>query len=565
MISNLFLMNESGDVIIEKQFQEKMARSSLEAYWSTYIDPLPHLEDVPNVIQFSTYAHVQIVRDGVLFLGVTAHEAPPMMVLEVLNLMANTLQGYLKRLNEQTLRDNFSLVYQLLEEMVHNGFPLTTEAHLLEDLVPKSSLETRVMSMLDKATSSGSPKGGDGPSAAFNPNSLEGGGTSSSSPYTGISSSAAGAAGGGIAWRGENVRYTANELFFDVTEYMDVVMDADGGVVRYSVRGQIDCVSRLGGMPDVSLRMSGIEGVEDIGFHRCVRHSQYESSRMISFVPPDGPFTLCNYRCKPQQYAANAPNNRHGVPQILPPFYTNPQVSFYGNSGRVTCMVGLRGANSLGSTMPGDNTTSAKKEVTRVVVTIPLPESAESIAVTNCNYGTYSFDSHNKKIIWRLPHIPAATSSTTPSFTCTVALNPQQQLASTAIKSVAGGGGGVDEVNGGSSSSQQVDQNPIAAMLVADRTAASLSDASSKKSSKKKKEAAAAAAAAAANGGDTTGTGGGSIMHGTGEPVSVSFLIMNHSLSDMRVDLVDISNVKYKPYKAVRYMTKGGRFLIRTV
>ena len=102
-------------------------------------------------------------------------------------------------------------------------------------------------------------------------------------------------------------------------------------------------------------------------------------------------------------------------------------------------------------------------------------------------------------------------------------------------------------------------------MLAADRTAASLSEASSKKSSKKKKEAAAAAAAAAANGGDTTGNGGGSIMHGTGEPVSVSFLIMNHSLSDMRVDLVDISNVKYKPYKAVRYMTKGGRFLIRTV
>jgi AP-3 complex subunit mu len=562
MISNLFMINASGDVIIEKQFQEKMARSSLEAYWSTYIDPLPRLEDVPNVIQFSTYAHVQIVRDGVLFLGVTAHEAPPMMVLEVLNLMANTLHGYIKSLDEQSLRDNFSLVYQLLEEMVHNGFPLTTETHLLEDLVPKSSLETRVKSMLDKATSSGSPREGGGSSSnAFNPNSLEGGGgaatTSSSSPYSGISSTAFSGGGGavGIAWRAEGVKYTANELLFDVTEYMDVVMDADGGVVRYNVRGQIDCISRLGGMPEVNVRMSGIEGVEDIGFHRCVRHSQYESSRMISFVPPDGPFTLCNYRCKPQQYAANAPNNRHGVPQILPPFYTNPQVSFYGNAGRVTCMVGLRGANSLGSTMPGDSTTSARKEVSRVVVTIPLPASAESIAVTNCNYGTYAFDSHNKRIVWKLPHIPSATSSTTPSFTCTVALNPQQQLASSAIKSVAGGG--VDEVSG------DQDQNPIATMLAADRNAASLTDKVKSGSSKRKKKEAAAEAAAFAS--DANATGAGAIMYGTGEPVSVSFLIMNHSLSDMRIDNVDISNVKYKPYKAVRYMTKGGRFLIRTV
>lgn len=341
MISNLFFLNSSGDVIIEKQFQDKFARTSLEAYWSTFIQPLNRLEDAPNVIQFSSFAHVQIVRDGVLILGITSHETPPMLIVEVLNMLASTLQSYIKSLDEQSLKDNFSLVYQLLEEMVHNGFPLTTELHLLEDLVPRSSLENRVKSLLlDKGSSSPTrDSGAAGGGSSFNPNSLEG--TGKSATAFGSSSSHINGGVPGIAWRGEGVRYTANELLLDVTEFMDVVMDADGGVVRYSVRGQIDAVCKLGGMPEVTMRMTGIDGVEDIGFHRCVRHSQYESSRLISFVPPDGAFTLCTYRCKPQQFAANAPTNRHGVPQILPPFYTNPQVSFFGNTGRVTCMVGL--------------------------------------------------------------------------------------------------------------------------------------------------------------------------------------------------------------------------------
>lgn len=36
--------------------------------------------------------------------------------------------------------------------------------------------------------------------------------------------------------------------------------------------------------------------MDDFTFHQCVRLSRFESDRVISFVPPDGAFTLMKYR-----------------------------------------------------------------------------------------------------------------------------------------------------------------------------------------------------------------------------------------------------------------------------
>lgn len=36
--------------------------------------------------------------------------------------------------------------------------------------------------------------------------------------------------------------------------------------------------------------------LDDCNFHECVRLDEFESSRTLSFFPPDGEFTLLNYR-----------------------------------------------------------------------------------------------------------------------------------------------------------------------------------------------------------------------------------------------------------------------------
>jgi AP-3 complex subunit mu len=238
---------------------------------------------------------------------------------------------------------------------------------------------------------------------------------------------------------------------------MDIIMDAEGGIVRVGVRGSIEVNCRLSGMPDVLLVLSGTELFDDVSYHRCVRHARYETDRSLSFVPPDGKFTLFSYRCKPLR-------------SLQPPFYVTPQVTFNKLGGRLNCMVGLR---------HGGSSTDREKEIHRVVVHIPLPPQTETVNVNTCSHGTFSFNSSTKILSWRI----GSLTTTTPSLSGEFAF----------------------------------------------------------------------------------GQGSKDVVECTGESVSVEFQIPNHSVSNIRVDSVNLTNESYKPYKGVKYIAKAGRFNIRTV
>ena len=59
---------------------------------------------------------------------------------------------------------------------------------------------------------------------------------------------------------------------------------------------------RLSSQEKKATRESKIEGrqssiaLDDASFHHCVRLSNFQQSRQITFVPPDGKFTLMNFR-----------------------------------------------------------------------------------------------------------------------------------------------------------------------------------------------------------------------------------------------------------------------------
>lgn len=42
---------------------------------------------------------------------------------------------YFKELEEESVRDNFVVIYELLDEMMDNGYPQTTEFKILKDVI----------------------------------------------------------------------------------------------------------------------------------------------------------------------------------------------------------------------------------------------------------------------------------------------------------------------------------------------------------------------------------------------------------------------------------------------
>ncbi len=50
-----------------------------------------------------------------------------------LHRLVQVLVEYFKELEEESIRDNFVIIYELLDEMMDFGFPQTTESKILQE------------------------------------------------------------------------------------------------------------------------------------------------------------------------------------------------------------------------------------------------------------------------------------------------------------------------------------------------------------------------------------------------------------------------------------------------
>jgi AP-3 complex subunit mu len=123
--------------------------------------------------------------------------------IEFLHRVLDILAEYLGAVDEVAIKESFSLVYQLLEEMMDNGYPLTTEPNALKAMVSPPTVMGR---MVAAAT------GRSGVSEVL-PD-----GTISAMP-----------------WRKAGVRYNQNEIYLDIIEEVDAIVAVNGQVVSSEV------------------------------------------------------------------------------------------------------------------------------------------------------------------------------------------------------------------------------------------------------------------------------------------------------------------------------------------
>jgi len=118
---------------------------------------------------------------------------------------------------------------------------------------------------------------------------------------------------GSTPWRQPGISYKKNEIWIDIFEDINLIVSHQGTVLRSDVEGSIQVTCQLSGMPQLMLGLNdklqidkeiasgksftgtGIN-LDDFTFHQCVRLPRFEQDRVISFVPPDGAFTLMKYR-----------------------------------------------------------------------------------------------------------------------------------------------------------------------------------------------------------------------------------------------------------------------------
>ncbi|RLN48012.1 hypothetical protein BBJ28_00000405 [Nothophytophthora sp. Chile5] len=288
MISALFLISQKGEVVLNRFYRDDVSRRAADSFRMQVI----------AAKETGTLPPVKII-DGCSFLY-TRHENLYLVAVSRANINAALVFQFLYQLNVifkeyfgkkytevntrlETIRDNFTLVYELLDETMDHGYPQNCSSDVLKLFINLGS------SLATAETPGGAP-----------PSQL-------TSQITGA-----------IDWRREGIRYKRNEVYLDVFESVNLLMSSTGTVLRNEVAGQVVMKTLLTGMPECKLglndKLTMLKGdtpaakvagqkrgtreveIDDCTFHRCVRLGKFDADRTITFIPPDGEFELMKYR-----------------------------------------------------------------------------------------------------------------------------------------------------------------------------------------------------------------------------------------------------------------------------
>jgi len=194
------------------------------------------------------------------------------LIVAFLYKLASVFKDYFGNLEEESIRDNFVCIYELLDETMDHGMPQSLDSTILRTFI----------------TQEGNRMSDD----------------SKSKPPVALTNA--------VSWRADGIKHKKNEIFLDVVEKLNLLVAANGKVLHSEINGAVKMKSFLSGMPELKLGLNdklmfeatgrnnaragkSVE-LEDIKFHQCVRLARFENDRTISFIPPDGEFDLMTYR-----------------------------------------------------------------------------------------------------------------------------------------------------------------------------------------------------------------------------------------------------------------------------
>merc|ERR1712032_1388970 len=275
MISSILLINLKGEILILRAYKDNVSRSELQVFCNRVVAAKESRDKPVQNLNGCHFIHTQV--GDIVLVAATKANVNVVLVLKLLYKMVELFKAYFGgALDENQIRRNFVLIYELLDEIIDYGYPQILEPDVLKKYITQGGakpIDLNDQEQLKKITVQA----------------------------TGVCS-----------WRAEGIKYRKNEVYIDVVEHVNILMSAKRERLRADVSGQILVKCHLSGMPECKfgmndkLVMSGDQqrpratdkgiALDDYRFHQCVRLSKFDVDREITFIPPDGVFELMTYR-----------------------------------------------------------------------------------------------------------------------------------------------------------------------------------------------------------------------------------------------------------------------------
>ena len=272
-ISVLFVLSLRGDTIIYRDFRRDIKRGINEVFFRK-VNFFDSDETAPPVFNEDGVNFIYIKRNELYLVIATLDNASPNYFLEILERLMKVISDQCGVLSEESIRKNFVLIYEIIDEMLDFGFPQLSSTEQIKPFVftePVVMMKTSLSNMLRTTTASGE---------------------NIKRPIS----------------QNDDGKNKKNEIYVDIIEKITVLFNSSGKLINSDLDGCIKMKSYLKNSPELTIVLndevdigkgmysSGRTNIEDCNFYQTVQTRELETKRTLHLIPPEGEFILMNYR-----------------------------------------------------------------------------------------------------------------------------------------------------------------------------------------------------------------------------------------------------------------------------
>jgi len=389
MLSQVFILSSHGLTLVFRDFRGNVPQNTASIFYR-HIKNEKQQELVP-IFNLEGTHFIYIQKGGLYFVCTTQQNVHPTFTLGLLNRIADLAKDYCGSLNEESIRNNFALISEVLDEVIDYGYPMITKTQAIKPFIFNKAQQLpnerlNFDGIVTNATVFGIPI-----ENLFGTQKTCTSGNSKKSVLVNNMQA--------VMNQGSS-ELKNKDIFIDIVEKLTILLSANNQVITAQIDGRVQVKSFLSS--DSQIRINLNEGLQiknkadtgvvnyrdssskpiifdSINFHDCIQEADFEERRMLVFTPQEGETQVMMYRKSGDDIA---------LPFIMHSFLDELNGKEKILSIKIECKA------------------PANTQALDVILKIPFPNSTEAVShESNSPYQHFEYSQTDKVVFWKIKRV----------------------------------------------------------------------------------------------------------------------------------------------------------------
>uniref|UniRef100_A0A915DT19 AP complex mu/sigma subunit domain-containing protein n=1 Tax=Ditylenchus dipsaci TaxID=166011 RepID=A0A915DT19_9BILA len=130
--SAIFILDLKGNVIMSRNYRGDVDMTAIEKFMPLLLEQEDEGKTSP-IVQKNGLNYIFIKHMNIFLVSLSKKNANAALIFSWLYKCVEVFTCYFKDLEEESVRDNFVVIYELLDEMSDFGYPQTTEREFFKN------------------------------------------------------------------------------------------------------------------------------------------------------------------------------------------------------------------------------------------------------------------------------------------------------------------------------------------------------------------------------------------------------------------------------------------------